>query len=34
MQSLNYEEDNNLLEPENVAKQFLRENKFFEEESK
>lgn len=34
MQRLNYEADNNLLEPENVAKQFLRENKFFEEESK
>ncbi|MFW7372226.1 osmoprotectant ABC transporter substrate-binding protein [Vagococcus fluvialis] len=34
MQRLNFEADNNLLEPENVAKQFLRENKFFEEESK
>ena len=33
MQKLNYEADNNLLEPENVARQFLRENKFFEEEA-
>lgn len=32
MQQLNYEADNNLLEPENVARQFLRENNFFEEE--
>lgn len=34
MQRLNFQADNNLLEPENVAKQFLRENKYFEEESK
>lgn len=34
MQKLNYEADNNLLEPENVARQFLRENKFFEGEGK
>ncbi|MGX4685581.1 osmoprotectant ABC transporter substrate-binding protein [Vagococcus sp. JNUCC 83] len=32
MQRLNYEADNNLLEPETVAKKFLRENNFFEEE--
>lgn len=32
MQQLNYQADNNLLEPENVARQFLREHKFFEEE--
>lgn len=31
MQRLNYEADNNLLEPETVAKKFLRENNFFEE---
>jgi len=30
MQRLNYEADNNLLEPETVAKKFLRENNFFE----
>lgn len=30
MQQLNYEADNNLLEPENVARQFLRDNNFFE----
>jgi len=31
MQRLNYEADNNLLEPETVAKKFLREHNFFEE---
>lgn len=31
MQRLNFEADNNLMEPENVARQFLRENKYFEE---
>lgn len=30
MQQLNYQADNNLLEPENVARQFLRDNNFFE----
>lgn len=30
MQQLNYQADNNLLEPENVAKQFLRDHDFFE----
>lgn len=30
MQQLNYEADNNLLEPENVARNFLREHNFFE----
>lgn len=30
MQQLNYQADNNLLEPENVAKQFLRDHNFFE----
>lgn len=33
MQQLNYKADNDLLEPENVAKQFLREHDFFEEEA-
>ncbi|MGY3749689.1 osmoprotectant ABC transporter substrate-binding protein [Vagococcus acidifermentans] len=31
MQELNFQADNNLLEPETVAKNFLRENNFFEE---
>lgn len=31
MQQLNFQADNNLIEPENVARQFLRENNFFEE---